>query len=71
MDRRTFLGTGAAGSALTSLSSSLFAATPGTYHETARDIPLAGQYDVIVCGGGSAGMSAKSGKLPQDLPFRR
>lgn len=58
MDRRTFLGTGAAGSALTGLHPQVFAADAGTFHEAARDIPLAGRYDVIVCGGGSAGVAA-------------
>ena len=52
MDRRTFLGAGAAGSALSTIPMSIFAANDGTFHEAARDIPVAGEYDVIVCGTG-------------------
>ncbi len=34
------------------------AAKPGEFHEPARDIPLAADCDVIVCGGGPAGVTA-------------
>ncbi len=30
----------------------------GWFHEDARDIPVAGDYDVVVCGGGPAGFAA-------------
>src|SRR4051794_30621908 len=30
----------------------------GTFHEAARDLPLVNDVDVIVCGGGPAGVSA-------------
>jgi len=33
-------------------------APPRTYHEPARSVPVLGEYDVIVCGGGPAGCAA-------------
>jgi hypothetical protein len=31
---------------------------PSSYHEPAREIPVLGEYDVVVCGGGPAGCAA-------------
>src|SRR3954462_10907494 len=31
---------------------------PGTYREPPRDLPVLGEWDVVVCGGGPAGCSA-------------
>ncbi len=66
MTRRTFLGTGAL--AVPAVASSLAAAevlsadqrsgTPGVFTEPARGLPLHDDADVIVCGGGPAGVAA-------------
>ncbi|MCL4194725.1 MAG: FAD-dependent oxidoreductase, partial [Thermoguttaceae bacterium] len=66
MTRRTFLGTGAL--AVPVVASSLTAAevplsdhgpgTPGVFTEPARGLPLHDDADVIVCGGGPAGVAA-------------
>lgn len=66
MTRRTFLGTGAL--AVPAVASSLSGAevplsdhgsgTPGVFTEPARGLPLHDDADVIVCGGGPAGVAA-------------
>lgn len=60
MERRHFLSTALLSAASPLLQS--FAApdapTAGGLQEAAREIPIAGQYDVIVCGAGPAGVSA-------------
>lgn len=33
-------------------------AAPSTYVESAREVPILGDYDVVVCGGGPAGCAA-------------
>ncbi|MBN1347668.1 MAG: FAD-dependent oxidoreductase [Phycisphaerae bacterium] len=63
LDRRTFLKTGAAAAvALPSYASAPAAAKDDTpmkaYREPARDVPVVEHADVVVCGGGPAGVAA-------------
>lgn len=63
MKRRTFLKASALGAAWlldAPPSRAADAATPkpGSVHEPARDISIAGEADVVVCGGGPAGVAA-------------
>ncbi len=56
MRRRNFFATGIAGAMM---ADSTRAQTPtGVFREPVRDIPVAGEYDVVVCGGGPAGFAA-------------
>lgn len=56
MRRRRFLASGIAGTIL--VKSARAQTVTGMFHEPARDISLAGEYDVVVCGGGPAGFAA-------------
>jgi hypothetical protein len=56
MQRRFFLASGVTGALLGNKPDVL--AASGILHEPARDIPVAGEYDVVVCGGGPAGFAA-------------
>ncbi len=63
LGRRSFLATGATaglGFALTSRSPAAEtpATSPGTLREPARDVPIVERADVVVCGGGPAGVAA-------------
>ena len=62
MDRRAFLKSGSLGSLLVPCSG-LYAgagaeARPGAFVEASREVPIAGEYDVVVCGAGPAGVCA-------------
>jgi len=58
LSRRTFFTTALAGSAASQLPLHAAETKPGEFNEPARDIPLAADADVIVCGAGPAGVSA-------------
>lgn len=58
VSRRTFFTTAVAGSAASQLPLHAAEAEPGQFNEPARDIPLEEDADVIVCGGGPAGVAA-------------
>lgn len=58
-DRRTFFRATLVGAAATAAAEARpGGATPGTFREPARDLPLIEDADVIVCGGGPAGIAA-------------
>jgi NADPH-dependent 2,4-dienoyl-CoA reductase/sulfur reductase-like enzyme len=61
--RRDFLKAGGVSLGTTAIAPRLAAAesspaTPGTVSEHARQVPIAGEADVIVCGAGPAGVAA-------------
>ena len=59
MDRRTFLTASAAGAvALAAVDAAERAHPMTTYHEGARDVPIVEHADVLVAGGGPAGLVA-------------
>ena len=58
VSRRTFFTTALAGSAASQLPLHAAETKPGQFNEPARDIPLAADADVIVCGAGPAGVTA-------------
>ena len=60
IDRRMFLASGAAVAGLNATGSATAAEQPAAvgYHEPARDVPIVGRADVVVCGAGPAGVSA-------------
>ena len=63
IDRRAFLASGATAAASLGTAGSLsatapHAATTKTYHEPGRNVPIAERADVVVCGGGPAGVAA-------------
>jgi ribulose 1,5-bisphosphate synthetase/thiazole synthase len=60
VSRRHFLSAALAGGAVSQSSADPAKNTvkPGQFHEPARDIPLADDADVIVCGAGPAGVAA-------------
>jgi hypothetical protein len=58
VSRRTFFTTALAGSAASQIPLHAAETQPGQFNEPARDIPLAEDADVIVCGGGPAGVTA-------------
>jgi hypothetical protein len=58
LSRRTFFTTALAGTAASQPPLHAAATKPGQFNEPARDIPLAEDADVIVCGAGPAGVSA-------------
>jgi hypothetical protein len=58
VSRRTFFATALAGSAAGQIPLHAAGTKPGQFNEPARDIPLAEDADVIVCGGGPAGVTA-------------
>lgn len=58
LTRRTFLTTAAVGAALPSALARAESASGASFREAARDLPLREATDVIVCGGGPAGIAA-------------
>ncbi len=61
MNRRTFLASAsvaAAAAPFHARAASVPSATPGAFAEPARSVPVAGEADVVVCGGGPAGVTA-------------
>jgi hypothetical protein len=58
LSRRTFFNTALAGSAASQIPLHAAGTNPGEFNEPARNIPLAEDADVIVCGAGPAGVSA-------------
>lgn len=56
--RRTFFTTALAGGAASQIPLPAAGTKPGQFNEPARDIPLAEDADVIVCGAGPAGVAA-------------
>ncbi|MEN6494200.1 MAG: FAD-dependent oxidoreductase [Thermoguttaceae bacterium] len=62
IDRRAFLQAGAVAAILGGLDSqsgmAASGASPATYQEPAREVPIAEQADVVVCGAGPAGVAA-------------
>jgi hypothetical protein len=58
VSRRTFFTTALAGSSASQIPLHAAGTKPGQFNEPARDIPLAEDADVIVCGGGPAGVTA-------------
>ncbi len=58
VSRRTFFATALAGGAASQIPLHADGIKSGQFNEPARDIPLAEDADVIVCGGGPAGVSA-------------
>lgn len=58
VSRRHFISAALAGGAISQTSVSAAEMKAGHFHESARDIPLAEDADVIVCGAGPAGVAA-------------
>jgi alkyl hydroperoxide reductase subunit AhpF len=59
MKRRDFLRLGGLGAAVSLAPREIFAAAKsGAVQEPARDVPIAGAADVVVCGAGPAGVAA-------------
>ena len=58
INRRNFIATlSAAGLPIGAVASNAQTSPSGSIHENARDLPVAGKYDLVVAGGGPAGIA--------------